>query len=139
MSRALPVHDGVVALIEADAELDAILTGDKVFSGSLPQDQVVANPLRPLAYVVVGDVNERNDFGTFGADGFRVPLTLHIWAGGAMDNRLVLTIYAHLYRVLTTQAIPVVGGFGALELIGIFADPGGDRMHGVARFTGVSV
>lgn len=126
-SAAWPIDVAVDTAILADAQVSAVLKGDKVYS-------LVAKQGAMLPYIVLGDSAE-TAFRTFGRAGNDGALTMHIWG---TDKRQVLTIHAHLVRILDGARLAVAGHEmvrGRVELVTVLADEDGKAMHGVARYT----
>lgn len=129
-SAAWPLQVALVDALNADAGYQAAVGGaERTFSGRAPQNTAGR-------YVVVGDTGER-PLGAWSVDMMDGEVLLHIWTP-QMNNLAPLEVWAAIERVLNGQRLVVAGHVqvrGHVELISLFQDPGGAKMHGVARYT----
>lgn len=119
----------LVAALEADAPLTAILAGDQIYSGTAPEGSA-------FPYLTLGESTE-GEFNKFMRRGNDTTCTLHIWSqvGGKQQ---VLTIWGHLERILNRKKLTLTAPgeqlFGTAQLVTVVSDPDGITTHGVVRY-----
>lgn len=130
-SSVWPLHVALAAALNGDATLAALLSGDKVYSLVAPRGAV-------FDYLVLGDSNTQ-DLPTFTRAGERGAITIHAWCVGD-DQMTALQLFGELRRVLhnvhlTLSGTTQVHCVGQLTLVTTAPDPSGEFVHGVFRYT----
>jgi hypothetical protein len=124
-----PLYVALADAINADATLQSLLAGDRVYSLRAPAGAL-------FDYVVLGNANE-TEWYAFADGGSTCVITLNLWCA-ADDARTCAVLYGHLHRVLQRQRIAVDGFkasmIGDLSLVSIENDPQDGYVHGVARY-----
>lgn len=117
----------MVNAIEGDAPLAALLAGDKVYSGVVPEGS-------PLDYLQLGTSGESPGAHAFGMPGSTGEEEVHIWTAD-VSKMSALAIYRELSRVLARLPLPAHTMLvGRCELVTVLADPSRTAMHGVVRY-----
>ena len=130
----------LVAAIEADAPLMALLVADGVYTGEAPADTPLDDGQSPpvkRGYVIVGSTAEQPAGSQFGREGHAGTVYLHIWGRTRADTG---AIYTELARVLDGPLLQVDGHTmveGALEKLLDKRDPPPDdaATQAVLRYT----
>lgn len=127
MAASEKVDIALVAAVEGDAPLRALLAGDMIYSGEIPEGS-------PLDYVQIPTGAEDAVGHAFGVDGSEGETELHIWTKDT-SRMSVLVIYGHLRRLL--RRLPLDGHrmlAGRCDLVATMLDPDRAAMHGVVRY-----
>lgn len=129
------VVDGVKTLLDADATLNAVVTG---IYGYVP-----AASRATLPYLVIGRRGRANDGGAMQTVGGRVSLQLDVWSDhkGPSQAHTILNRVAWLLEraALTVSGYDLVRGSLTCEFEEVFDEPDGDSpervlVHGVQRW-----
>jgi hypothetical protein len=134
-SAVWPLHVAIAAAINNDATAAPMLGGDKVYS-------LVAPRGTSLDYLVLGS-SDAQDFPTFARAGEQGAILVHLWVVGE-DQAKALQLYGELRRVLHNVRLAIIGTtqvhcIGQLSLVTTSADPSGEYVHGVARYSFVTI
>lgn len=133
-SAAFPFQVQLVARIEADAQLAALLVANgetRVYASAAPQGT-------PYPYLTIGLTQETSSGTTFDKWGNTGETRVDIWTERArFGNSQGLQIYSHLKRLFQGKQFPLVTDEGiehdlvtcAVELVIDFPDPDGKSQH----------
>ena len=132
-SPAPDVLTAVHTLLKNDPTLSAILVGDKVYVGVVPEG-------KGFPRIVLGDIGEANAplRAVFARNSNNDDITIHIYSQKSVMQ--VMTIYSRV-KFLLEQAIVVVGREyieGTITLIGSPVEPDNITFHGVAIYAVVT-
>ena len=132
MHPAAALQKALILHLRADAELQALLGGPKVF------DRAPRRTAPP--YVAIGDT-QTHAWDTFEARGHMLRLTLHVWTEREGRAR-AFQIMHRLDALLDDAALALEGGHHLVSLRTTFwtalPDPNGRHMRGLIRLRAIT-